>query len=310
MVGSDQMANKELEAMISAADWTEAELWVWDQIANGKVAYLNLRGTHQAHLDPNNQNGWNADRRLSVQFLQTILTDKPFVEATPYAGVRILGALIDDAPLNLEHARLSHTFWLELSRILVDVKCRNLRVDGELSFEACYFAGDVSLNRAVIAEDIILSASTFDGDVNLNGIAVTDSAFLRNKAAFKGRLDLGAAKIGLTLELNGSTFERDVSLNSVVVAGSALLRDKANFKGCLDLRGAKIGSSLDLSRSTFEGKIELSFAKIDSTLELQHSIFLGPILLHGCTISGALMLGISEDSAARWEEGASIALLN
>ena len=91
-------------------DWTEPEKWAWRRIASGELADFNARDREQdsefKHLDPSKAAGWADNRRLSAKFLQTILTDKAFVDATPYGGVRILGALVDDAPLDLEHARL------------------------------------------------------------------------------------------------------------------------------------------------------------------------------------------------------------
>ncbi len=114
------------------ADWTKPERWVWAQIAAGSPADLIAYAHDQPDLVPHTKEGWGEERRLSSKFLETILTQKAFVEATPYGGVRILGALIDDAPLNLEHARLQHQFWFEKSRILTEVKCRNLRFNGGL----------------------------------------------------------------------------------------------------------------------------------------------------------------------------------
>ena len=49
-------------------------------------------------LDPCEPEDWTDKRRLRVSFFQTVLTQKAFAEATPYGGVRILGALVDDAP--------------------------------------------------------------------------------------------------------------------------------------------------------------------------------------------------------------------
>jgi hypothetical protein len=139
------------------AEWAEPEQWVWEQIATGKptnLANLNKRGPNLENLDPSTDEGWGLGRRLSAKFLQTILTQKAFVEATPYGGVRILGALIDDAPLNLEHARLQHLFWLERSRILVDVNCGYLRVDGGLSLGESFIADTVDLSGADIRENV------------------------------------------------------------------------------------------------------------------------------------------------------------
>ena len=92
-----------------SADWTEPERWAWEQIGAGKPADFNAR---DRRLDPFNENGWAENRRLRVKFLQDISTKKSFSDLTPYGGIRILGALVDDAPLNLEHARLQHLIWL------------------------------------------------------------------------------------------------------------------------------------------------------------------------------------------------------
>ena len=139
---------------------------------------MNERGPVPNNLDPRTEEGWGEDRRLTAKYLQTILTQDAFVEATPYGGVRILGALIDDTPLNLEHARLPHLFWLEKSQILVEIKCRNLRVNGDFSLEKSFVSGAVQLAAAGIREPIFLFGSTFEGDVNLDSATVCRAAFL------------------------------------------------------------------------------------------------------------------------------------
>ena len=102
-------------------DWTEPERWVWERIAAGELADLNARDRQEdseyKDPDPGKAADWADNRRLRAKFLQTILTQKAFVDATPYSGVRILGALVDDAPLDLDHARLQRLFWLEKSRM-------------------------------------------------------------------------------------------------------------------------------------------------------------------------------------------------
>src|SRR5258707_3984571 len=105
--------------------WTEPERWVWERIAAGEPADFNARDGKFApgkYLDPTKEQDWDGRRRLSARFLQTILTQRPFTDAIPDAGVRIIGALVDDAPLHLEHARLQRLFWLECSLILKDLK--------------------------------------------------------------------------------------------------------------------------------------------------------------------------------------------
>ena len=261
------------------ADWTELERRVWERIAVGEPADLNAR-PDQKNLDPHTEDGWSEDRRLTAKFFQDILMQKAFVEATPSGGVRILGALIDDAPLNLEHARLQHHFWLEESRILTDVNCLYLRVAGVLSLEKCFVAGAVDLSAAEIgsalfrnatfkggltltgakiSSELAISQSTFEADVSLDSTTVGGHALLLN-ATFEAGLGMAVAKIGSNLLMSGATFEGNVNVNSATVGGHALLR-RVTVKGALDLTAAKIGAGLDMSASTF-GRVSLNAAKV------------------------------------------------
>jgi len=244
------------------ADWTGPEQWVWQQIASGESADLRARGIDQTNLDPRSDKGWGDDRRLSSEFLRTILTQKSFVETTPFNGVHILGALIDDAPLHLEHARLQRRFWLETSRILIDFNCSNLRVDGELSLNECFFARAIDLSKADIRESTYLSGSTFERNVRLDSATVSGSAFLCNRAIFKGGLNLESTKIGSTLYMNSSTFAGTVNLSRITVDGAAFLHDRAIFKGELNLLWATIGANLVMDKSTFEGNVSLGGATL------------------------------------------------
>ena len=181
-----------------SAGWTEPELWAWEQIAAGEPADFNARdGRYYSginDLDPCKENGW-AENRRPVKFLQDILTRKVFADATPYGGVRILGALVDDAPLNLEHARLERLIWLEHSRILTDVKCRKLRVDGEFSLEGSFVGGRVELPEANIIGSVSLADATFKAEVALIAASI-DANLAMNGATFEGKVDLNSAKVG------------------------------------------------------------------------------------------------------------------
>ena len=272
-------------------DWTEPEKWVWQQIADGKWADLYEYDTGHANRVPDSEAGWGEHCRLSSKFIETILTQKAFCEATPYGGVRIRGALIDDAPLNLEHARLQHLFWLENSRILVDVKCNNLRVDGGLSFEKSFVAEDVGLNEAHIRESISLRGSTFEGDVSLNSTRVSRSVFLDFGAIFKEKLDLGSANIGSGLVMRRATFEGDVNLNSSTVSGSAFLDSGAIFNGRLNLGSANFGNNLEMGGSSFERDVSLNRATVSGSA-LLHSgaIFKGGLDLGSANIGSVLVM--------------------
>ena len=284
-------------------DWTEPEQWVWKRILAGEPADLNARDREQnpefKDLDPCKEDGWAENRRLGVEFLKTILTHKDFADATPYGGVRVLGALVDDAPLVLEHARLQRLFWLDRSRILTDVKCRSLRVNGEMSLEKSFVAGDVDLSTATVQDSLTTALGRFKGEVNLVGASIGSAFSMRGStfekkvdlnsakvgggadlggACFEGEVDLVGASIGSSLEMSGSTFEKKVSLNGAKVGGGAFLNG-ACFKGEVDLVSASLGTSLEMSGSTFEKKVSLNSAKVDGGAFLNGACFKGEVNL-------------------------------
>jgi len=298
------------------ADWTEPERWVWKRIAAGEPADLNARDReHDAEfkdLDPSEAAGWTEQRRLRVRFLQTILTQKTFAEATPFGGVRISGALVDDAPLDLEHARLQRLFWLERSRILVDVKGRNLRIDGEFSLEASFVTGgielpqtdireslhvdqgkingEVDLSSARIGDSLVMAGSIFEEKVHLNRATVNGSAFLHGGATFTGEVDLTSANIGSIVSMIGSTFEEKVFLNSATVNGAAFLRGGATFEDEINLVNVSIGTNLEMDDSIFKGKVNLVNASIGAILSMTGSIFEKEVTLNGATVNGSAFL--------------------
>jgi hypothetical protein len=328
------------------ADWTETEKWVWDKIVAGVPADLNefdlAPKREREKLNPITEDGWSDRRRLRAKFLQTILTDRALVGSTPYLGVRVVGALIDDATLDLEDVRLPYRFSLHECRILKDLIGNALRVDGDLSLTGCFVNGVVTLFGAKIASYLILSGSTFEGGVNLNGASVGRAVFVRKVAILKGPLDLGAAKIGSNLEMGGSTFEREVYLNGASVGGAALLRietafdgawERTIFKRALDLVSVKIGSNLEMDGSIcegsvtlngasvngavflregaiFKGGINLLNAKIGGNLEMTRGTFERGVSATQCTVGGTLYMAYSDESKSRWGKGALFVLCN
>lgn len=295
-------------------DWTEHEIWAWKRIRAGEVADFNAKAKRAAPLEPRSDDDWTCERRISARFLRTILTDPSFVDATPFSGVRIFGALIDDAVIDLEHARLPRLLWLENSRITTALHARNLRVDGEFSLRASFVAGDVQLIAARIAESLTLAQGRFEGPVILNRAKVSGSAFLRWGAAFKGMVDLGAAEIGSNLEMGVSTFEGPVRLNRAKVSGYALLNGGSTFRDEVNLGGAEIGTHLEMDGATFEGRVNLNSAKVSgnaflsrsatfegevdlcgvkigSSLEMEGATFEGPVIMSSAKVSGGAFLG-------------------
>lgn len=270
-------------------DWTEPETWAWQRIAAGEVADFNKRA--ERTLDARSDDGWTSDRRLRARFLRTILTEQRFVAATPFTGVRIFGALIDDEVIDLEQARLPHLVWLQQSRITTALHARNLRVDGSLSLQASCVVGDVQLMAARITESISLAEGLFRGPVDMDSAKVTGALLLRHGATFENDLNLVNVEIGAKLDMTGSIFRGEVDLQSAKVTGAAFLAGGAVFDKTVDLVGAGIGADLDLSDASFGAIVRLTNTRIASELRLGSNLLPparwpgGTLILRNCRCS-------------------------
>ena len=189
--------------------------------------------------------------------------------------------------LELSSSKIGSTLQMNNATFEGDVFINRAAVDGSVFLNDSTLSGALDLMSARIGSQLIMVRSNFEKDVNLTGATVNGAALLCN-ASFEGQLFLVATKIGINLEMDCSTFEGYVNLSSATVSGAVFLRDGATFKDKLVLSGAKIGTTLEMYSSTFEGPVDLT----------------------GCTVTGDLGLGFSEDSAAHWEDGASLTLRN
>ena len=290
--------------------WTEQERWVWERIQQGQNADFNERDREEdstfKDLDPKEKKGWGDSRRLRVSFLQTILTKKSFVDATPFKGVKILGTLIDDVTLDLAHARLEKLFWLEKSRLLVDVECRDMRVDGEFSLEGSYVHGAISfyeaqvdgnlflslglfmekidLNIAKITGHINMNGSILQGKLNMNGTEVGQSLIMSEKANFK-EVDMTAANIGGQLSMSGSTFHGKLNMSSTIVCQYLIMRGEASFQDVI-LSNAKIIGQLLMTGSTFHGMLEMNSTEVGQSLFMRDKVTFKDVALMAAKIVG------------------------
>jgi hypothetical protein len=128
------------------ATWTPQEQWVWGQICIGKVANFNSIREYGGELDPTHPDVWQQweGRVLQPVFLETILLYKPWRDAMPRQGVRIVGAWFKE-PLDLSNAELTR----------------------ELSLHDSRFESTVSLSRLHTTELLSLEGSTIDGILDM-----------------------------------------------------------------------------------------------------------------------------------------------
>ena len=182
-------------------EWTDPEKWVWQQVCEGKIADFNT--FHKKELGSRDSNGWSHERLISPEFLETILLHDPFQSAVPRQGVRITGAWLTE-PLELEDARLVHSWWLGKSRMDAEVRLSGLESTHSISFEGSMFTAALNLDRARIGGQLDMTGAKCTGTLIMEALTVGRDLFMREGAEFREKVNLIFASIGSNLDLSGA----------------------------------------------------------------------------------------------------------
>lgn len=298
----------EIEITTFIKNFSEPELWVWNEIRAGHIADFNTRyGKLESKLE-NNWNNTKEDRRLSAYFLISIITEEKLRNAISTKGIRIAGALFREE-INLRHAKVERQLWLESCRFEGSLLMMNFHIDDWFSLEDSWLGGELDLNGARL-----------NSFVSLNNVEVT------------GAVDMVSVRVGGNLEMSGSKFLAKLDMNSIRVEASLYMREKAEFEeidlisgridNCLDLNrgifnntinmdGIVVGTSVFAREATFNDTFEvnLAYAHIGSTLDLSGAS-LGSLNLASTTISAGLNLGSGKLKEPSWAENSTLILWN
>jgi uncharacterized protein YjbI with pentapeptide repeats len=291
-------------------------------IKQGKPADFN---DHCGLLDPKDENFYrwlDVCREVSSQFLVDLLTQAPWREAVPFAGVRIKGARIAE-DIDLENAKLIRPIEIFGSRIEGAIKLNHARTDSSIQLDGSLMNGafaadslhaesdlflgngttfnrDVSLNGAKIDGFVNMIGASFGGTLDARRLQVGSSLLMqsddRHKASFNGVV-LNSAKITGQVNMIGASFAGALNADSLQVGGSLLMysddRHKASFKGVV-LNSAKITGQIDMDGANFEGKLDADALQVGDMLlmrsQVQNKTSFKGVNLRGAKVTGQIAM--------------------
>jgi len=243
--------------------WSEVEQWVWkERVCVGRIADLNSR--YGRTLDPTIEDGWDDERILSTEFLESILFHEPWKSALPRQGVRIVGAFFP-ASVKLNGGHIEHELLLDDSRFTGTVDLFQIQTQSLVSLWGSVFLRELNMRSANIGGQLNMGGAKFSGNLKMGTIAIAGSLYMRNGAEFAD-VDLIGAK-SAQLDMSGAKVSGELDIQHTNIGGSFFMRD-AEFTqpivgvflqigGNVDTRGATL-SDLDLSGAQIEGELRLA----------------------------------------------------
>lgn len=273
-------------------EWSEAERFVWGQTCAGKEADFNERGKKK--LDPTSSLCWGESRRISSEFLETILFEQRFREKVTRKGVIITGAYFPDK-LDLEDGHLPWPLNLNHSRLKKGLGMSGLQADRFVSFSGSCVMGKLDMNIVSIGSSLYMNDGTFE-EISLRGARIGGQLNM-SSATVTGELDMDAVSIGRILLMGkkptkestkGATFEK-VRLRGSRIGGQ-LGMDGATVRGKLDINAASIGTSLYMREGATFKEVDLSRAQIKSRLDMTGATVEGRLDMEASSIGGDLFM--------------------
>jgi hypothetical protein len=290
--------------------WSPQEKWVWQKICSEGEADFNSAIEYGGELSPEQDENWPENRKLTKNFIETIILQEHNRAKIPKNAFQIIGAQIYES-LDFSLDQLSASIIFHRSLFEEDVYFRYIKSSHPISFTGCRFKKNLVMDNVDINGRLFINEAHFEGDVDLssakiNGsIDITNSKFKKylfmstcdinghismNGSQFSNRVELSSAKIVGQLDMNKTEFHDELNMEHIEVIKNVLMRGPSIFKKNVILRGAKIGGQLSLAESKFEMAINLNSIDISSHLFMTKGQFDGRVDLVSSRIGGQLSM--------------------
>jgi hypothetical protein len=238
--------------------FTPQEHWAWARIIRGLRADMRYFPVNDAEKqrrgddgdddgggsDPEKPETWPAHRRLSAQFMHTILFCEPWASARARPFVRIA-----------------------CGRFPEELDWQNEQTNGELSFDKCRFDSQLNWISLRIGRFLHLNGSHVEGIFYGDSLVIDGTLFCGDGFSAKREFRLLGARIGGDMDFGGATLEGALSAAGVACEGYCYLREMKKLVSA-GMQGASIGHDLQISKSAIEGDLDFTNAEIKGELNL------------------------------------------
>ena len=288
------------------AAWSPSERWAWRQICQGQSADFDAAfGTQEISGQQSDERFLDARRKLTADFLSTLLSQEPYRSAIPPEGVKIRGATFEGDVI-LRDAVLVRVLGVFDSKFLGKLEMNRLRTPTSVAFTGSIFEKELSLDSANIGGnlnmiggdfgEIVLKTAEIRGDLsmtdshvtgllNMNGARVGGTLFLRD-ATFNG-VDLTEVTIGRQLSTRGSTFKGSLNMGSLAT-GSHVFMNQGSSYADVDMQDARIGGHFSLSGAEFLGEFYGGSISVEQDLIMTGATFDHPVDLPMIRVGGSM----------------------
>jgi len=264
-------------------EWTDPEKWVWEQVCKGEMADFNFK--YNKDLDPRKEEGWNEERLISPEFLETILFEDSYCNFLHRNGVSISGAWIKEK-LNLSRASINIELQLIKSRFESNVDLTLLKCSNTISFDGSAFTKSLIFSYARIESYLNLIGVKVSGELDMNTLSVGSSLFMRDSSEFN-YIMLRSAKVGGHLDLSKAKVTGTLDMDSITIDSGLVMRDKSEFNDVI-LIGAKIQGYADMSGTKVTGTLNMDSISVGSSMFMHTNAEFNNVYLSSAKINGQL----------------------